>query len=376
MTRPTFVTFAGGWGPGPMGRLMAGAQAALTLDLLEVARNSGGFDGCLLVTDMPELAAETPSGVTVECDTGEFHFGQRLREIVERYDIARPFYLGGGSGPLVTAEELAEIARQLADADSVVLTNNFASADLVAFTPGSALSSIDLPASDNPLPRLLQRQAGLQVVNLPRTTATMFDIDTPTDLLILGMHPEAGPHVRSYLGGMPDRQGRLREAMMYLTDPAAEILVAGRAGSYLWAHLEKETACRVRFIAEERGMQAAGRDRPGAVHSVLGHYVEAAGLERFFAMLGTLGQAVFLDTRVLFYHLGLDPSAEDRFASDLGLWETIAEPTIRAFTRAALDAPVPVVLGGHSLVAGGLMALVDAAWLEHDRLTGKAPPSQ
>jgi hypothetical protein len=31
---------------------------------------------------------------------------------------------------------------------------------------------------------------------------------------------------------------------------------------------------------------------------------------------------------------------------------------------------MPVLLGGHSLVSGGLMALNDIAWLENDRRLG------
>ncbi len=359
-----------------MERLMAGAQAALTLDLLETAQSAGVFDGYILVTDIPELAALAPPWVTVEQNADDFHFGERLRDLVARYAIERPFYLGGGSGPLLTADSLAEMADRLAHAESLVLTNNRFSADLVAFTPGSALERIDLPATDNPLPGLLRNQAGLEVIELPRTTALSFDVDTPTDFIVLRLHPQIGHNTRAFLDGLALNDARLREAMMLFTNPDAEVVIAGRAPSQIVAYMQTETACRERFIIEERGMQAAGRDRPGAVRSILGHYLEAVGMERFFSTLATLGQAVFLDTRVLFYHLGLDPSAEDRFASDLGLWETIAEPTVRAFTRAALHAPVPVVLGGHSLVAGGLMALVDAAWLEHDRLTGKALPSQ
>ena len=40
----------------------------------------------------------------------------------------------------------------------------------------------------------------------------------------------------------------------------------------------------------------------------------------------------------------------------------IRDPFIRAFTEAAMACPVPVVLGGHSLVSGGLPVLVEAAW--------------
>ena len=357
-----------------MGRLMAGAQTALTLDLLETAERSGAFDRFFLVTDMSELAAQASADVTVEEDSGDFHFGERLRELVTRHDIERPFYLGGGSGPLLSAESLAQMAKQLEDSDSIVLTNNRFSADLVAFTPGSALESIDLPATDNPLPGLLRNQAGLPVVELTRTTALTFDVDTPTDFMVLRLHPQCGSRARAFLTGLDVNDTRLREAMMLFTNPEAEVLIAGRVPSQLVAYMQTETACRERFIIEERGMQAAGRDRPGAVRTILGYYFEAVGIPRFFEALSALGQAVFFDTRVLFYHLGLGPDDEDRFASDLGLWEQVKEPTVREITKAALQAPIPVVLGGHSLVAGGLMALVDAAWLENDRLTGKAPP--
>ena len=95
-----------------MGRLMAGALAALTLDLLETAQRSGAFERYFLVTDMPELAAQAPSGVTAELDSGDFHFGERFRDLILRNSIERPFYLGGGSGPLLTAEALAEMAQR------------------------------------------------------------------------------------------------------------------------------------------------------------------------------------------------------------------------------------------------------------------------
>ena len=61
---------------------------------------------------------------------------------------------------------------------------------------------------------------------------------------------------------------------------------------------------------------------------------------------------------LLAHRLGADerrwPAPEDRFASDLLLHERIADPWLRALTRSALDAPVPIVLGGHTLVGPGI----------------------
>jgi hypothetical protein len=63
----------------------------------------------------------------------------------------------------------------------------------------------------------------------------------------------------------------------------------------------------------------------------------------------------------------VDPSRSDRFYSDLGQWQSVEEPFVKALTESAAEAAVPVILGGHSLVSGGIMALVQAAWDAHDR---------
>jgi hypothetical protein len=95
--------------------------------------------------------------------------------------------------------------------------------------------------------------------------------------------------------------------------------------------------------------------------------LDAVGPERFFANLANLAQAVFIDSRVLFAHRGLWPSAADRFYSDLRQPEKVGDPFVGTLTEAAMAAPVPVIMGGHSLVSGGLYVLVEAAWARgHD----------
>lgn len=108
-------------------------------------------------------------------------------------------------------------------------------------------------------------------------------------------------------------------------------------------------------------MQAAGRDA-GAARTVLGFLYERLGPEDFFARMAELGQGLILDSRVLFAHLGLRPSAGERFASDVLAVEDIREERLAAFTRAAAAAPIPVLLGGHSIVSGGLFAMAEIAW--------------
>ena len=106
-------------------------------------------------------------------------------------------------------------------------------------------------------------------------------------------------------------------------------------------------------------MAASGRQEAGQVRSLIAAYIAAAGAAGFFGELGRMAQAVFVDTRLLLAHHHLWPAAADRYHSDLGEWESIGDPWLREFTRASVESSVPVVLGGHGVVAGGLYAMVD-----------------
>jgi len=192
--------------------------------------------------------------------------------------------------------------------------------------------------------------------------------------MTLKPHPGVGPHTRRYLDSLELDTSHVEQALQYLTDRDAEVLVAGRVSASTCAYLEQETACRVRLFSEERGMRASGRQARGEALSLLGFYLEEVGLERFFATLAKLSQAAFLDSRVLFAHRRIWPSAADRFYSDLRQPEKINDPWVRRFTEAAIAAPIPVVLGGHSLVAGGLYALVEAAWARGEDLARHVEP--
>ena len=96
-------------------------------------------------------------------------------------------------------------------------------------------------------------------------------------------------------------------------------------------------------------MVADGRENTGKVHSILGFYLEQVGRGRFFKTLTQLGDAAFIDTRVIFEHFRLNPSRADRFYADLGQADRIKNAFIREFTQAAGAASIPVILGGHSM---------------------------
>jgi CTP:molybdopterin cytidylyltransferase MocA len=292
-----------------------------------------------------------------------FHFGHRLLDLIAKYRLEKVLYMGAGSGVLLSADELAGMACNLARMEAGVITNNLYSSDFVAFAPASALTTMPPVAVDNDLAWRLATDGHLPATSLPRGAATQLDVDTPTDLMILTLHRGTGPRTRQALEKIPLEVGPLKEILSILTDPAAETLVAGRVGAATWRYLEEATACRTRLIAEERGMVASGRWARGEVRSLLGYYLEQVGPQRFFATLGEVSQAAILDTRVLMAHAGRWPPAADRFYSDLRQPAQIHDNWLSAFTAAAVQASIPVILGGHSLVSGGLYALVEAAGL-------------
>ncbi len=343
---------------------MAGAHDAIALDLLARARRTGAFQRIFLVTDSPSLAASVPDVIFVP-SRHPFHFGESLLHLVQTYSIEAPLYVGGGAAPLLSGRALAALAGRLARSPNAVIANNLYSADLVAFQPGAALGRVALPAIDNPLAQLLRLQAGLRGIELPRNAATQFDVDSPADLAILACLSRLRGHLGEYVRGLVLDTAHLEAVLPLLTDPRAEVLVAGRVGGQGGRHLERPPACRVRLYSEERGMRADGREEAGQVRSLLGRELLRLGPEEFFRELAGMCDAILLDSRVLFAHAGWRLTEADRFWSDLLRPDQIEHEGLGRFTRAAAGAPVPVVLGGHSLVSGGLYALVDAAWARH-----------
>jgi hypothetical protein len=271
-----------------------------------------------------------------------------------------------GCAPLLQADGLLALAKDGA-IPGTVISNNMFSADILAFCPALTLDKIPPPARDNYLASSLRFDGGLAGKELPRTAATQLDIDTPTELLILTLHEATPTHLRAYLDTLDMDMSSVQRLGRVLTDPNGQLVVAGRVGSHAWSYLERQTACRVRLFSEERGMEADGRADRGEARSLLGFYAQEVGMRRLFDRLAELGDGVILDSRVLVAHANRQPSRVDRFLSDMGRWADIQDPFLRELTYEAAHARAPVLMGGHSLVSGGLMALTEAAWLKADK---------
>ncbi len=381
-TRPALVIFQGDVPPSasPLERLLVQAQQAATLDLLlrVVGASVQLFERIVLVTESPSFGQAARdimahrAGVPplhIEAWSGEsFHFGQALQFICRSYSLQRFVYVGGGAMPLASERELADLAAAVSGEGDCVVANNLYSADVVALHPASALERIQLPAADNDLAWLLCYRATVPFAPMPRTLAAQFDLDTPTDLAVLWWCAQApplntavGPHLSSLLDRVPPTMPTLLEALKgayaVMATRRAELLVAGRVSSWVWRRLEVNLPCQTRILSEERGMRASGREERGEARSLLGLYVDLAGIAGLLDALEQLCDAAFLDSRVLFAHRRLNPSRPDRFASDALAPDDITDSWVRDFTSAIASARIPIVTGGHSLISGGLWAL-------------------
>lgn len=373
MAPPIGLIFFGRGGDSPGERLVREAQLAATA-ATAVRLRAAGVERIVLATDAaPSSPTLARLGVEVDEQPGEFHFGRRLAGLVRRLGAQRVAYFGAGSASLATDETLrALIAPSLVAEEPLVVANNCYSTDFCAFNHAQRVADLAAEATvDNNLAWLL-KQHGFAAQELPRSTATQFDLDTPTDALIYALRPEAPPAIQRHAAQRSALLERLERAMEVVVAPRAHLFVGGRVASRTWAYLETETACSVRVLSEERGMKASGRDVRGEVVSLLGLLVDAAGPARSFTDLARLAQASFVDTRVLLAHAQRWPSAADRFAADLLDWPVIADPYLRDLAQAAAEARGgAIVLGGHGLVNAGLMALVEEAWRRNDERLGR-----
>jgi hypothetical protein len=325
---------------GPLERLLADTRAVLA-ERHRGAFQAAGADDVAVVADPPD---DTP-------------FGARLRRLGAEAGGRGLVVLGSGAIPLARAADIRPFVAIAASGDLRALVNNRYSADIVAVGRAEVMRDLpDLPA-DNALPRWLDEVAGIAVEDLRSRWRLAIDLDSPLDVLLVS------PGVVGPFELVRDRLRRVAEVMV---DRHGELLVAGRSSADALRWLERRTACRVRAVIEERGLRAGSRlatsgeaalTRPPA--SALGLLLDRDGPGALGSIVARLADGAVVDTRVLLAHrLGPDertwPPTEDRFASDLLLAERIADPWLRALTASAAAAPVPIVLGGHTLVGPGI----------------------
>jgi CTP:molybdopterin cytidylyltransferase MocA len=312
----------------------------------------------------------------------EWHEGLAFGEVLARLAPARGglIVFGSGAVPRLNAADARRLVAAAATGQDVALTNNRYSSDIVALGRAAVLRGLPALPSDNALPRWLEERAGVRVTELPGRDRLALDLDTPLDVCLGALVPGAPAWLRGAVADAGVAIPRLDELRAVASDPLKELLVFGRSGSRTLAWLERNVRCRVRFLAEERGLRAssplaiggssaaassraAAPRRPGATLSLL---LAQRGPGALAEIVASLADAALIDSRVLLAaRLGADesawPSQADRFASDLHDHAAVNDPWLHALTRSAAEAKQPILLGGHSLVGPGVAIVLKGA---------------
>ncbi|MGI5882070.1 MAG: hypothetical protein ACOX7L_03265 [Dethiobacteria bacterium] len=359
----SIVIMEGGNPTGDMQKMLVSARRAAIFDNIAKLKEVESIGTINLLTNYPLLAEKAAAyGVKVHKSSTPqdgFHFGRALRGLINHEGLRHVIYMGGAGVPLIKAEELRDACEFLLIHRPVIYSNNTMSADIVAFSPGELINSIVPPEMDNILAVALSGGTGVEHRLFPMSTGFLFDLDTPADLLILAGSALAGAHLRAFLKGLDLDLAPLQRVKKVLRGEYKDVALLGRVGAPAIAKINRSLKVRLRVFSEERGMRALGRQERGEVVSLLAFFLQETGPQRFFRYLERICSAALLDTRVLMAHLGPGLTAEDRYLSDLGRWREMGDPFFREFTRCAVESTIPILLGGHNLVLGGLWVLAE-----------------
>ncbi len=362
------VIMTGRGGPTPQEELVERAVQAAVLDLLDVLNAQSVHP---IIVAGPELNW-LPGDLAITCDVDQepFHFGRRLAGLIEQYKLSPVMYFGAGSAPLLNQEMLGLMQGMLFQSEfgqgsqiptHIALTNNLHSSDWIGLThTNDALAIIRQAERDNSLAWMLQENWDFDVRVLSGVRpASSMDIDTPADLAVLHHHPACPPHLAEALRDPLLDRIPVEQIVDLAVQGGKRLTLIGRVSPLAWQALNKATQSWLRVYSEERGMVASERLDRGEVRSLLAKLLDLLGPEGFFEELATMSDAAVIDTRVLMAASGHYPGNADRFASDLFWIDPIQNEWLRSFTVAAANAPIPVLLGGHGVVAGGLYALAE-----------------
>jgi hypothetical protein len=346
-------------------RWIAGGRNAAALDLIHVLHSLEAVNEIhVLVGDnnnqeiFNEFSVESVS--TSEVD---FKFGDALLKFATEQNPGVLIYFGAGSAPLLSRSTVEiSLNKVLQSGAPSAVVNNFHSTDWAIFNSPKQIGGITHRLlTDNQLGWVMKNEGGFEVGGLPFSAETRMDIDTPTDLIMLANHPDLGAAIREYLSkNSVEANNRLSAIQDLLKTPAKTLTLIGRSSSNAWRALEAQTQIWIRVFAEERGMVASGRLLNGQVRSLFAEIVDVWGIEAVIDFLASISDGVLWDNRVWMGHNKSWPKVADRYAADLGWVDEIEDPTLREVTEHVVNASIPITTGGHGIVSGGVMVLLDS----------------
>jgi hypothetical protein len=351
------VIFHAPAGPSDIERMVASAREASACDLVQSLQTLVSTIVVVCSPDSSHAFESIGASVRVVVETENFHFGETLKQIIRDFELSSVVYFGSGSGTLLTSEQLADIVGFTRRTQTEALFNNYYSCDFAVFTDTSSLLQLPLPATDNGLGFLLSDH-GVKCYSLPRSLATQFDLDTPIDLLLLKEAARGGTRLRAFLNAQQFDHPSLQQISSLLVERTALVYLVGRVSPVTWQAFEQQVACRTAGIIEGRGMKAyADRQSP-----VLANLFHQRGFAEFFRALEESADAAIIDSRPLLARHGVLPSPHERFSCDLFQVSELSDPIWIEFAQRAIDCSIPILLGGHSLVSGGLYLLSEICW--------------
>jgi hypothetical protein len=357
MKRLGAIIFHAPAGPSEVEKMVAAAREAAACDLIQALQP---LVSTLIVVCSPDSAPVFESlGASVRTvpDPSEFHFGETLKQIIREEQLDAVIYFGSGSGALLNQAQLADLVAFAQRPQNEALFNNYYSCDFAVFADTSALLQLPIPDTDNGLGFMLS-DFGVTCRSLPRSLASQFDLDTPIDLLLLKEAERGGPLLQEFLATQSFNHPTLQQVTTLLSQRTALVYLVGRVSPATWQVFEQQVACRTAGMIEGRGMKAYADRQP----PILAHLFRERGFSDFFRALEDSADTAIIDSRPLLAHHGTLPSPHERFSSDLFRVAEMKDPVWIDFAQRALACSIPILLGGHSLVSGGLYLLSDICW--------------
>ncbi len=360
----SLLVFEGGLPQSPVEGWLSDIRSRMAENLIAMALETGEFDDAFLLTDK-DLSVPSSVEVIRSRPEGHFHFGGALQGILKEKVKGGFCYFSGGSAQLLGPAGIGSFARLVKEAEGGIIANNafsadfFGSADIAPFMIG------ELPPQDNSVPIFISERQQVQLKPLPFSTEASFDVDTPTDALVLSMQPGCPKAVHDAVsrripgvpaGRMEEAAGRLDRMRGLMSRDFSDITLAGRVGPYAVQELNRTTRCRYRVFSEERGMRSFGRDEEGTARTIMAELVKERGEAGLLGLLMGQTEGLLFDDRVLFAASGAKPDAEQRYLSDIFAWELLPDNLPGRLARAALQTE-GVSLGGHSLVNSGAVLI-------------------
>ncbi len=352
--------------------LISDARRHAALDLVQRLQQSQMIEQVYVFTPDQDFAEPLRNfGAIILPDRmkAAFHFGNRLRNCIEEIAPTAEClaYFGAASAPLMEFHWFDNVLQQCRRSEIPwACVNNFHSSDWAVFSHSHLLASAEqhLP-TDNSLGWVARNICGYEVHSLLPSAATRADLDTPIDLLMLEKHPSLGPNLRGWISDSFNYdRSKIIALRSLIAAPAATLAMLGRISSAASQTLEKNTQIWTRIFAEEKGMSASGRLERGEVISLVGRIFEAWGPDRFIDELEMLAGGALWDTRVVMAQLYGWPSARERFAFDVGRCDLLENKALEPWCRAVHESAVPILSGGHNIVSGGLLALLETVFPE------------